>query len=469
MDEQQQKAPVHAKLTLRVSDDKKAAYVTVSPPQNGGDPIKAPALLAALREAGVVYGIRQETIARLTGAEPVYGKQEQIAVAAAPSRGTDASVAYHFTAERDLKPRELPDGSVDYKDLGLVSNAKAGDALCTKTPATVGQSGRNVCGDELPGLPGKDAQLPIGPGTHLSEDGLALLAALDGQVAIVNKRVTVTNLLVIEEDVGPGTGNIDFVGSVRVKGSVMSGFRVKASGSVTVQGILDGSVEAGGNVSIDNGFNGMASGEIAAGGDVRCKYLQNGKVSAKGNIYTGQIVGCIVRSGNTLTVSGSKSQIYNSELSARNTIACVNVGAAVQAKPVILEVGSDPELAQRKVSNPKEIAEVEKRLQSLEMLAAIFDERVKRGQLPPDRMKEYESVQTTRDALLNTLAELRMEHEEIEQSMAEAGFGAVVIEGTITEGTHVVIGAERYVLQSANRFVRYTRVVNEGIVSAPAK
>jgi hypothetical protein len=257
---------------------------------------------------------------------------------------------------------------------------------------------------------------------------------------------------------------------VKVKGNVSIGFKVKATGSVTINGMLDGgSVEADGNVSIDSGFNGMGHSEIVSGGDVRCKYFQNGKVSAKGSIYTGAVIGCTISCGDKLQVSGAKSQIYNSALSARNSVICVNVGTEGSSRPVVLEVGSDPGLIARKSANPKETAEAEKKLHSVDMLYAVFAEREKRGILAADKVKDYENIKLSREELQAELASLAMEREEIEESMASLGFGTIIITGNIKEGTNIVIGPERYMLPANSKFVRFRRDKEQGIVSGPAK
>jgi uncharacterized protein (DUF342 family) len=213
----------------------------------------------------------------------------------------------------------------------------------------------------------------------------------------------------------------------------------------------------------------MEKGEIIAGGDVRCKYFQNGKVSAKGSIYTGVIIGSTVSSGDKLQVSGAKSQIYNSTLSARNSIICVNVGTEGSSRPVTLEVGSDPSLISRKAANPKETAEAEKKLHSVKMLYSVLSEREKRGTLPADKLKDYENVKHSLEQLQADLTSLAMEKEEIEESMATLGFGSVVVTGNIKEGTQIVIGPERYMLPSNSKFVRFRRDKEQGIVSGPAK
>ena len=45
---------------------------------------------------------------------------------------------------------------------------------------------------------------------------------------------------VVPGDVDFSTGNIDFIGSVKVMGSVRNGFSVKAEGNVEIMGRLEG-------------------------------------------------------------------------------------------------------------------------------------------------------------------------------------------------------------------------------------
>ena len=464
-----EKIPISSKLIMRVAPDKRAVICAVTEPQNDGARLTAENIKAELTAAGIIFGIKDEAINILAQSQD-YGRQELVAQAQMPIKGNNAELELHFSAERDLRPRELEDGTVDFKDLGLVNNISAGTLLVTKKPAEEGIPGVNVLGVTMPAAPGKDVPLPVGSGTKASGDGLQLLAAIDGQANIINRRVTVSNSLTIDKDVGVATGNIDFNGNVRILGNVSDGYTVKAVGNIVITGILDGgTVEAGGNVSIDNGFNGVGHGEIIAGGDVRCKFFQNGKVTSKGSVYTGAVIGSTLGSGDKLHVSGSKSKIYNSTLSARNAVICVNVGTEGSSKPVKLEVGSDPGLISRKAANPKETAEAKKKLQSIEVLYSTFAEREKRGTLPADKIKDYENVKNSRAQLLADLQALEAERVEIEESMENLGYGTITITGSIKEGTQIVIGTESYVLPANDKFVRFRRDKEQGIVSGPAK
>ena len=70
-------------------------------------------------------------------------------------------------------------------------------------------------------------------------------------------KLSVVPVLEIKGDVGPATGNIDFVGSVLIRGRIKSGFRVVAKGDVQVERTLeDAEIKAGGNIILQRGIQG---------------------------------------------------------------------------------------------------------------------------------------------------------------------------------------------------------------------
>lgn len=467
MNQEKELVPVDAKTQIQISKDRKTAHIVVSRPLNGGLTLTGEALERDIAAAGVLFGVDRQCVELLLGADIPYDSQQLLARAVLPEKGEDAVLEYHFVRSEELRPKVLPDGSVDFKDLGLIKNVRAGDVLCTKTPPGAGVPGRDVTGQELAPAPGRDVPLPAGIGTSVSEDGLRLLAAIDGQVDMANRRIGVMNTFTVKGDVGVATGNIDFVGNVQVEGNVTAGFQVKAAGNVIIRGMLDGgAVEAGGNVTIANGFN---TGRTACEGELKCKYLQNAEVDAGGNVSTGSIVGSTVCSGDSIHVLGGKSQIFGSALTARNSIRCVNAGAPGISRPVTLEAGSDPGLARRRVENPKELAEAQKRAASIENLLKVFEAKKQLGRLNEDKLKEYETLVGLRQIMQRKISELELEREELEERAKSSGFGTIVVSGAVKEGTHIIIGTERLILKSDQTFVRFSRIAGQGIETGPAK
>ena len=71
---------------------------------------------------------------------------------------------------------------------------------------------------------------------------------------MVGRKISVLNVYHVPGNVGYATGNIDFAGSVVIRGDIENGFVVKAEGDVTVGGNVEGgSIYADGNITIRGG------------------------------------------------------------------------------------------------------------------------------------------------------------------------------------------------------------------------
>lgn len=102
-----------------------------------------------LNENGIVHGILDFDILK---AEP--GKAFLIAQGEQPIAGIDAQITYLPKPER--KPVIREDGKADYYDMNFISEISEGSWLGEKIPATLGKPGKNVLGQEVAAVPGRD-------------------------------------------------------------------------------------------------------------------------------------------------------------------------------------------------------------------------------------------------------------------------------------------------------------------------
>jgi hypothetical protein len=167
--------------------------------------------------------------------------------------------------------------TVDHRDVTQFVRAKKGQVLCDLLVATA-EDGRDVFGDLVlcPPTAVADASLPAaGPGVVAGPDGLSLVSEVDGCVQLVNGALTVRRLYEVDGNVDYRVGNIDFDGRVTIKGDVLPGFNVKASGDVAVTGMVENaSIEAGQDVCIRGGVAGRDSSRLKAGGRIEARYLR---------------------------------------------------------------------------------------------------------------------------------------------------------------------------------------------------
>ena len=144
--------------------------------------------------------------------------------------------------------------AVDYKNVKSIQNVKKGEALARKVKPTNGVNGTTVTGKEIKATPGNEVKFIFGKGVEPAADNPELyVAANDGQVIYKNNKLEVLAIYEIQGDLGMSVGNVDFVGSVIVHGSVGE-FKLKAGEDVVIDDVADGTeIIAGGKVSVRGG------------------------------------------------------------------------------------------------------------------------------------------------------------------------------------------------------------------------
>ncbi|MHB8170450.1 MAG: DUF342 domain-containing protein, partial [Thermincolia bacterium] len=241
-------------LNVAISSDKMDVDLVVYPPK-GGKEVTIEQAMAALTEAGVVYGINEEKVRK--GIEMSHVSEKMKVANGLPVvNGVDAKIDYKFNIMGiEVHPKELADGRADFYNLNLIQNVVQGQILAVKSPSTQGTDGMTVTGQPLVAKPGKDKLIKAGKNTELMDNDTTLIAIAAGHVLYSSGKVGVYPVFEVNGDVDFTSGNIDFVGSVIIKGSVRQGFSVKAAGDVEVNGnIGGGAVFAGGHIKVKDGI-----------------------------------------------------------------------------------------------------------------------------------------------------------------------------------------------------------------------
>lgn len=459
--------PVDATAALELSKSRTEAYIRLFPPQYGGAALNLQQLTAFVEQKGVTYGIDKRRLQSLA-LQPIYGEAILIASGVDSVSGTDAALTYYITLEKDLRPKERPDGSVDFRDLGLIEYVTKGMLLCEKKPATQGTAGTDVMGNPIPSKPGKDKTLPAGKNTVLSEDKLKLFAGIDGQADFINNKINVLDTFTVDGDVSTATGDINFAGNVVINGGVASGYSVQAGGNVDINGIVESArVIAGGNIIIRNGFNAGETGELNSGANITCRYIQGGRVVLSGNLETTYILNSNVMSGGSINVSG-KGLVVGGRVTAFSSITASLLGSANTTASTEIVVGSDPILVKRSHEIPKEMEECAKNLRSITVLVQTFMQLKEAGRLTPDKLAQMEKTLNSYSHLKQLQVDLSDESAAIQEKLAAMGHGFVRVLKTAYPGVKIIIGSEQFPLRTEYTFTCFKRTA-EGITCAPAR
>ncbi|MNN02404.1 hypothetical protein D3C81_1150630 [compost metagenome] len=221
-----------------------------------------------------------------------------------------------------------------------------GQLIAELVPPEPGKAGLAVTGEEIPFKPGKEARFKIGKNVVLNPEQTALYAAIDGLVTRTDKgKINVFPIYEINGDVDYNTGNINFVGTVIVRGNVLTGFRITAAGDIRVVGGVEGAeLEAGGSIEITSGIIGYNKGHIKAGHNVKSGFIQDGNVYAGEDVLVTQsIMHSNIRAGRDVICSGSKGLIVGGNIQAGEKVIARIIGNPMSTTTTV-EVGVLPEL-----------------------------------------------------------------------------------------------------------------------------
>ncbi|MCK5101050.1 MAG: DUF342 domain-containing protein, partial [Desulfobacteraceae bacterium] len=220
-----------------------------------------------------------------------------------PVKGKNAKIEYFFDTDYLKAGGVSASGKIDFKDRGVIPQVEKGTVLAEKTPCKESFNGKTIFNKELVIDKAQEIKLKYGQGAKLSEDGLKILATVNGSpkltwagLVIVNKEYVTTG------DVNYQTGHVKYDGNIKIKGCIKDGFEVKGN-DIAAKEIEGGIIHAEGNLNITNGIN---EAKIYAKGNVYTKFVRNSTITCMGNIYiTKEIVDSeIETSGACITKDG---------------------------------------------------------------------------------------------------------------------------------------------------------------------
>lgn len=405
-------------VTVSIENGEKEAYIVVQRPYGGREMTPADAT-NALTAKSIRMGIDTDAVERAFS-PPKYGTRVLVARHKEPVNGEDAIITYQFRTTSVISPKEVEGKRIDYKDLETVVSVTKGSVLATKTPATAGENGFTVTGRTLAAKPGKDDKLAAGRNTKLSPDRLQVVSDIDGQPILRDKTITVESVLNVEGDIDYTTGNINFAGSVRVVGNVVSGFTLKASEHIHVEGLVeDCFLEAGGDVLVKGGIQGASKGTIKARGNVNALFIERATVEAGKCITAGQTLHSNLLAGDRVVVTQEKGQICGGSVGARNVIQANIIGSEAGTHTEVA-VGFEPMEKARLEELKAEKAKREAAFEEAQKGLAVLEQFRAEGTNWSERLDQaYERLYVGRKALDERLVELDAEIKSLEESLGK--------------------------------------------------
>lgn len=342
-----------ASVEIEISDDQMKAFAHFHPAE-GGDDLNQQKIIDSLRKGKVYKGIRQRVITALIK-EADQAKTHLIATGQDPEQGSTARFKLLTTPiqQRELVPQMREDGTLDMRDLGGIETVDENQPLMERVPPEAGDNGYTVSGEVIFAKPPEVKALTAGEGTHISPDNEnLLLASRKGVPVETPSGLKVDDILMVNHDVDISIGNIDYHGSVMVKGDVKEGMRIKATGDIIINGFVEPAIlESQCNITIAQGVVGNHKEEVGetpnqeefstvliAQGVITARYAQHAYLCASHVQLGTQLLHCLVKAESRIQVGNEgqrNAKLVGGYLQADKQIAAGVIGAPSFTKTIL--------------------------------------------------------------------------------------------------------------------------------------
>ncbi|QXM06122.1 FapA family protein [Crassaminicella indica] len=434
--------PVDAKVEIEISKDEMKAYMTIIPPK-GGIMIKKEDIESILKDNQIIYGIDKDLINRMID-EKKYNQKQVIAIGKSPINGQDGKIKYHFNTENKVKLQICEDGKVDYKELNILQCVKKGDCIAEKILPTDGIDGMTITGKVLKAKSGKTIGFKKGKNVIETEDGLKLIAEVNGQVKLNNDKVEILKVYEVNGNVDHSTGNIHFIGKVIVRGNVRSGFKIESSDDVEVYGVVEGAtIIADGNIILHQGIHGQNVGKLISKKEIFSKYMESCFAKANGSIYAEVIMHCNLRSKESIIASGKKGMIVGGEIRANLEVNANCIGSPM-ATVTKIEVGIDPEIKERYESLKLESEALHKNKENIKKAIELLTKLSKNTKLSKEKQAMLMKSKITEKYLNQKIESVHKTLDNLQHILQDLSNGRINVSSIVHPGVRIVIGNSVY-------------------------
>ncbi|MCR5785404.1 MAG: FapA family protein [Eubacterium sp.] len=428
-------------MIIDSSIDQMQGIAKFYPPSVGGKEITESDIKATINLEKIRYGIKEEVIQDYLE-NPKYNTEYIIAEGEPVVMGENGYIEYFFETQKDLAPTLKEDGTVDYRNLNIITEVNEGDILARLHQAVEGKAGIDIYGKKMLPPKVKREKLSFGNNITLSEDQTEIYSDVVGHVALVQGKVFVSNVYQVPANVDNSTGNIEFSGSVDIKGNVNSGFSVKADGDIVIGGVVEGAeLYAKGKIIIAGGVHGMSKAVIKADQSITGKFFENAEVIAGESVNADTIIHSQVSAGLEIRVMGEKGFITGGHIRAGKRVVTKTLGSTMGASTEV-EVGVDPTKKKRLKELQDNIKQFETERGKMEPTLTGVGEKVVRKEieLPEDKLAFLKNIALAYKDLKAKMDTAQKEADELQEEIDECDGAFVEVSGFAYPGVKVYIG-----------------------------
>ena len=334
-------------IQISLAEDRMLAYLTLLPSEGTGEPLKPEEVKRVIGESGVVKGLQtaeiDQAIEKAKAGETV--RNILIAQGQEPQNGedTELEIQVRLASGQPLTVRE--NGRADYRSQDKITTIKAGALLARLATPTAGIDGWDITGKPIPARRGAARYVHVGRHVECreEEDGsLQYFAKIDGELDYRGNSIDILQVHTVESNVGLESGNVSFSGTVRVMGSVQSGFSVVSAESIFVEESVNGALlSAGDSINVEKGIVGENKAVLRAKKTIRARFAEQATLLAVGNIYLNNAcLRCTVKCNGKMLLESEKGNIVGGRVCCKLGLIAMNIGSQREV-PTEIYFGQD--------------------------------------------------------------------------------------------------------------------------------
>ncbi|MCR4956130.1 MAG: FapA family protein [Lachnospiraceae bacterium] len=446
------------KPEVKISYDSMEAFLTLPIPEGDAE-YSTRDLVDALEMKGVKAGIDQEMLLKMVK-EKVYNQERRVAVGKKPVEGHDGSYEFLFNRNFNRKPKQLPDGSVDYHIINLIATVEKDTLVAIYHPCEQGKNGYTVKGGPLNAKRCKELKPLRGKGFYRGANENEYYAEMSGKIEFTQDRLMISPVYEISGDVGVNTGNIDFIGDVTIHGNVRNGMSIKATGTVTIDGIVENvSIDAGKDIVLKSGLMGNNRAVIKTKGSLFAKFIEYASLNVIGNINAEVLLECDVVCGERIIISGKSGRVVGGFVRAVAGFEANSIGNDMEVRTEIA-VGVDGDIHRR-------LKVLEHKIEVAKKQLSVIDEKIAEieRENTPKTVMDKPSADPRKMSMLRTkihentvIQESKLEQDELTALIDKADGACVKVVGTVYPGVFICIDGFGHEVKDEHYAVTFKKV-----------
>jgi uncharacterized protein (DUF342 family) len=334
-------------IQVSLAEDRMQAFLTLLPSQGTGTPPDLEAVNRIIAEAGIVKGIDNEAIIQAVERAKEGEEVEKLLFArgqdAVHGQDMDLEILTRLASGQRVTVRK--NGRADFRQQDKITMVKSDTLLARLGVPTVGIDGWDVAGKALPARRGTARYVKVGKNVECreQEDGsLQYFSKIDGELDYQGSSIDVLRVHTVEGNVSLESGNVTFSGTVRVTGTVQSGFSVVSTENIFVEGSVQGALlSAGESARIEKGIIGEGKAVLRAKKNIRAHFAEQATLLAVENIHLiNACLRCTVKCNGRVTLESERGNIIGGRVYCKLGVEAMNLGSEREV-PTEIHFGQD--------------------------------------------------------------------------------------------------------------------------------